>query len=286
MNQQQTYADVRRPRRRWAIVGIVGALAAAIGVSGCVPPPPPNPQVCVPIDFEDARVIFRPGPTLQVVGPLGAFRTVELRPVQYIQQPEYWEINVIGCGPQGGAAQPSASYLETLSIADTLGTKGVAVVSGDKRVLIDVSWDPTAPTTTTTRPPERPRATGFGGPWVVRDVVPGPTVVIPPRPQWPLLTFYADGGVEARSCHVHTGRWSGTGNSMTITDVVRNERLPVCSPEEEAAEPAVVDALGRVASWRTTTETVWFVQSWVTRPVLTLSDAEGRPVITAAFPLR
>ena len=62
---------------------------------------------------------------------------VMLSPVTYIRQPDYWEIEVLGC--TSGIVLPTIGvYEETLSLDAFRGKKGIEVVWADDRYQIDV----------------------------------------------------------------------------------------------------------------------------------------------------
>ena len=63
--------------------------------------------------------------------------TVQLMPLIYIQQPEYWGIEVVGCQPGIGLPQ-TEPYHFTLDISHVLGKKGVEVIGATKSKKIDV----------------------------------------------------------------------------------------------------------------------------------------------------
>jgi hypothetical protein len=102
----------------------------------------PASQSCRLVDFEDAEV--RPGIVngtwiLVVRGnaPCANMR-VELVPLIYIQRPEYWEIEVVGC-VGGPVCLPQVKpYTEVLPLNSTLGTVGIEVVGASRRQRIKV----------------------------------------------------------------------------------------------------------------------------------------------------
>ena len=62
---------------------------------------------------------------------------VELHPLIYIRQPEYWGIEVVGC--QSGIGLPTtAPYQVALDISHTLGTKGIEVIGASTKKQISV----------------------------------------------------------------------------------------------------------------------------------------------------
>jgi hypothetical protein len=63
---------------------------------------------------------------------------VELVPVVYIRQPEYWEIEVVG-RMRGYGPAVMTPYTVTLHLGGTLGTRGVDVVGATRRLRIDVA---------------------------------------------------------------------------------------------------------------------------------------------------
>jgi hypothetical protein len=63
--------------------------------------------------------------------------TIDLVPVIYIQQPVYWEIDVIGC--TSGIGLPVLTpYTAKLDVTNTVGKLGIEVVGSNKSVLIPV----------------------------------------------------------------------------------------------------------------------------------------------------
>jgi hypothetical protein len=63
--------------------------------------------------------------------------TVKLSPVIYIQQPEYWEIEVTDC--HSGIALPAiGAYHEFLPLDQIRGTKGVEVKWADDCQRFDI----------------------------------------------------------------------------------------------------------------------------------------------------
>ncbi|CAN5906823.1 hypothetical protein BH23PLA1_BH23PLA1_36100 [soil metagenome] len=62
---------------------------------------------------------------------------VVLSPLVYVKQPEYWEIEVLGC--TSGIVLPAIGfYNETLSIDSYRGKRGIEVVWADDRYRIEV----------------------------------------------------------------------------------------------------------------------------------------------------
>jgi hypothetical protein len=102
----------------------------------------PAPQSCRRIEFDKADV--RPGIVngtwfVVITGTASCVNMrVDLMPFVYVRQPEYWEIEVVGC-LAGPFCLPQASpFTEILPLNGTLGTKGIEVVGATKRQRIDV----------------------------------------------------------------------------------------------------------------------------------------------------
>jgi hypothetical protein len=94
------------------------------------------------IDFTDASLVtlrtFPPRHILRVSGtkPYADMR-VELVPLVYIRQPEYWEVEVVGSLRGAGLAGP-APYTESLEVTATIGTRGLQVVGASTAERFDV----------------------------------------------------------------------------------------------------------------------------------------------------
>jgi hypothetical protein len=102
----------------------------------------PDPSLCKPIDFTRAFVRtvdtapwdrylvvsgFKPSSSMEVV----------LSPVTYIRQPEYWQIDVLGCVRTIGMPVLTP-YTASLRLGGTIGTKGIEVVGASRSLRIDV----------------------------------------------------------------------------------------------------------------------------------------------------
>jgi hypothetical protein len=96
----------------------------------------PHPSSCRLIDFEKAEVVpgFVEKTFFLIVSGTKPWvtMTVQLSPLIYIKQPEYWGIEVIGC--QHGIGLPqTAPYHVALDISHLLGTKGIEVIGAKAR---------------------------------------------------------------------------------------------------------------------------------------------------------
>lgn len=103
----------------------------------------PTPQSCRVIDFDSARVVtlrtFPPRHVLVVSGEKPYFNmAVSLSPLVYIQQPEYWGVEVVGCLPEVGLPA-IAPYVVSLELAGTIGTRGIEVIGASRSEKIDIA---------------------------------------------------------------------------------------------------------------------------------------------------
>ncbi|MDP9793588.1 hypothetical protein J2S43_002100 [Catenuloplanes nepalensis] len=94
------------------------------------------------IDFDDASVIMlKTNPPQFILRVKGVKQwsnmKVDLVPLVYVRQPEYWGIEVVGT--LSGVGLPiETPYDVSLNVTGTLGTRGVEVVGATKRERIDV----------------------------------------------------------------------------------------------------------------------------------------------------
>jgi hypothetical protein len=100
----------------------------------------PPPASCRLIDFTRAEV--RPGIVngtfvLIVAGeaPVASMR-VELVPAVYVQRPEFWEIEVVGCLYGPVCLTGTKPYIEALPLDGITGTQGIVVVGASRRQRI------------------------------------------------------------------------------------------------------------------------------------------------------
>jgi hypothetical protein len=101
----------------------------------------PPPTMCRLIDFKKAHVFpgFLPKTWFLVVTgeKPWASMTVQLVPLIYIQQPDYWGIEVVGC--QHGFGIPIAvPYSITLDITHFIGKVGIEVIGAINKEKIKV----------------------------------------------------------------------------------------------------------------------------------------------------
>lgn len=102
----------------------------------------PQPQSSRLIDFERAEVrVLKTSPPQYVLIVSGTKpylnMRVELVPLVYIQQPEYWAIEVIGSLP-GGIGLPALAPYTVVLPNPPLGTIGIEVVGATQRERFDI----------------------------------------------------------------------------------------------------------------------------------------------------
>ncbi|MEG3164207.1 hypothetical protein U1701_06340 [Sphingomonas sp. PB2P19] len=101
----------------------------------------PAPRSSRVIDFESIEISpgIIPGTYFLIVSGEKPWvtMTVQLTPLIYVRQPEYWEIEVVAT--QAGIGLPMvAPYHAVLDISYLRGTKGIEVVGATKRERRDV----------------------------------------------------------------------------------------------------------------------------------------------------
>lgn len=104
----------------------------------------PLAQSCRIIDFERADaislMIYPPPPPMLVVAGQKPFANmqVSLNPLRYVQKPEYWGIEVVGCMPAIG--QPAiVPYVVELSLSGYIGTRGIEVIGASRTERIELA---------------------------------------------------------------------------------------------------------------------------------------------------
>ncbi len=102
----------------------------------------PTTQSSRLIDFRSAEVRpgFVPDTWFLIVSGVApcSNMTVSLVPLIYIQQPDYWGIEVIGTLPSGICVTAIKPYMVTLDISHTLGKAGIEVIGAHRNEKIPV----------------------------------------------------------------------------------------------------------------------------------------------------
>ena len=96
----------------------------------------------------------------------------------------------------------------------------------------------------------------------------------------PNLTFAADGTASGfTGCQPYTAKFTSTGTSLSITDIVLTPTTQECAPSTQSTADAFVAALGGVTGWRV--ETVMPTQGVeVLQPVKLMLDGATPLVFT------
>ena len=101
----------------------------------------PHSSTCRLIDFDKADVVpgFVSKTFFLIVAGTKPWLTmkVELYPLVYIRQPEYWGIEVVACQEGIGLPQ-TAPYHVALDITHLLGTKGIEVIGASNKKQFNV----------------------------------------------------------------------------------------------------------------------------------------------------
>jgi len=112
----------------------------------------PTAESCRVIDFEVAQVVaLDTSPPQHVLIVAGTKPTANLRvdlvPLVYIRQPEYWGIEVVGCRAGDIDLPARAPYTVCLPLTGSMGTEGVEVIGASRSEKIPLAGggDPTTP---------------------------------------------------------------------------------------------------------------------------------------------
>jgi heat shock protein HslJ len=151
-------------RRTWpprAVRAIVAGVCVVGTATACVrppdpPPPPPTTTLpgltCRPGNFEQA-IIERSADAEQprwylTVSGMESGGSTSLAAVTYVDQPDYWAIEVRLCW-RPDVAYPGAyfPFVTTIDLTGITGTKGVEAVGGSRSQRLEVPPPPSAPKT-------------------------------------------------------------------------------------------------------------------------------------------
>src|SRR5688572_9899927 len=100
----------------------------------------PAASACRRLDYESAEVIeTRCGRFLRVRGTAPCINmSVSLIPLIYIRCPDWWEIEVTGCLPNGICLTAIKSFDMCISLTGIIGSKGIEVVGASKSEQFDL----------------------------------------------------------------------------------------------------------------------------------------------------
>ncbi len=101
----------------------------------------PASKSCRRIDFMNVEIVpgFVPKTHFLIVSGEKPWQTmtVQLVPLIYIDKPDYWGIEVVGC--QSGIGLPATgTYVVTLDISGVIGKKGIEVMGASRSEKHDV----------------------------------------------------------------------------------------------------------------------------------------------------
>jgi hypothetical protein len=251
-----------RPGRRLAPVAL--ALVTGLGIVACTTPDPGTPGPTTPTTPTTAKPAqCHPGPydtatlsgtTLRVTGTLPSMsQTVKLEPVTYIQQPEFWQINVTVCDPAGAGLPATKPFDITLDVSSTLGKQGIVVVGANQKTQLPLDARP-----------------AVVGPWRVTGVSGGITGgVIPVVAGTSIsLTFERNGKVSGTACNSYFGEWD-TKDGFHITGIGSTKKACTEPPGAMAQEQRYFAALALTRNVE------------VTGNQLALLDEGGKEIVTA-----
>lgn len=102
----------------------------------------PTPRSCHVVEFENAEIatrpMFPPYYVLVVSGTKPVSMKVDLVPLIYVQQPDYWGIEVVGSLPSGIVLPAFGPYTVSLSLAGVTGTEGIEVIGANRSEQLGV----------------------------------------------------------------------------------------------------------------------------------------------------
>jgi heat shock protein HslJ len=228
----------------------------------------PRPGLCHAGAF-DTATLERPTPPpgggagaptiLRVTGTLPSMsQTVSLVPVTYVQQPEFWQIDVVVCDPPGAGLPATKPFSISLDVTSTLGTEGVVVVGSNQSVKLPLDGPA----------PGRPTVVGN---WSVTGVSGGITGgVIPLVPGTSIsLNFDRAGKINGKACNSYFGSYVQDGANLSISGV-GSTKMACTTPEGVMAqESRYLQSLGSVATAK------------VSGNELSLLDKSGKEIVTA-----
>jgi Domain of unknown function (DUF6438) len=149
---------VDEPPDFWVIAALVDGLAERAGLTPVKPagqvaglPQPadlqelPAAQSSRRIGFERAEVLTLESDPPQYLLTVSGTKPylnmdVELVPLVYIRQPEYWGIEVVG-SLRGVGLPTTSSYTVSLPLTGFIGTQGIEVIGAERSVTIEVPPD-------------------------------------------------------------------------------------------------------------------------------------------------
>ena len=99
----------------------------------------PAVESCRLVPFDDYSIAKTDPPILVVRGTAPCLNMeVSLQPVVYVQCPDYWRIEVVGCLPGGFCLTATKPYVAYISLAGIIGSKGIEIAGANKTEKVDL----------------------------------------------------------------------------------------------------------------------------------------------------
>ena len=103
----------------------------------------PTTESCRLIDFEEAEIRIGLLPntfflTVRGVQPCLNMK-VRLVPLVYVDCPEFWGIEVVGCLPEGICLPAQGEYNVAIGLQGITGSQGIEVIGANRRQKFEVS---------------------------------------------------------------------------------------------------------------------------------------------------
>jgi heat shock protein HslJ len=226
-----------RPGRIALLVLLMGVTtlwaSAAQAQTAGTRPPDTRPETCAPISFEQATV-----DPLATTGTSTRYRltvsgtqpylhmTVKLVQRVYIQQPDFWGIEVTGCRSGDVGLPATAPYTATLDFTGPLGKQGIEVIGTNRSQRFVLNR--TAPASVLA-----------GTSWVL---IPGSLGVPVPAGRQITANFSDTRVSGSSSCNLYDGEYRAAGFRFQVSAVITTKIA--CQPDTAAAESAYLKKLG------------------------------------------
>jgi heat shock protein HslJ len=278
---QQPAAGVgarRRPRARGLLVlailaGLVPLWSSAAGAQQPATTLPAPPETCSLLDFNEAAVT-----PLATTGTSTRYRltvsgeqpwasmTVKLVQRVYIQQPDFWGIEVTGCRSGDVGLPMTAPYKVSLDFTGPLGKQGIEVIGATRSQQFVLSGRPAPPG------PSAPLANTR---WVL-----DPSSLGVPLPAGRSITAnFSDTRVSgSASCNLYNADYKASGRRIRFGPIATTRIA--CTPDTAASEGAYLKKLAAATSFTVTRgQLLLFGQAGTLR----FRSAPVAPPVTPAF---
>jgi heat shock protein HslJ len=222
-----------RPRR---VMGLVGMVVVLAGIPAMAYPAAAQAETCDLIDFDTARVELlltidgAGGRVLTVTGtqPLQNL-TVKLVALTYVQQPDFYGIDVQGCRAGEIGLPPAVPYTVNFYFKGTEGKRGIEVIGATRTQRFDL----TAPA---------PPVSLTGTSWVLYP----PSLGVP-APASITADFSATRLTGSVGCNSYSASYTTSSAGIDIGTIVTGRR--VCASATRRAEQAFLKKLDAVSTF-------------------------------------